>query len=163
MIADDRPRGRVHSLQISNGGVPKLAVPSIQVEVDGIVGDDQNDKKHHGGPTRAVCLLALEVIEALQSEGHPIAPGATGENVTVAELGVDFPRGSRLAFEGGVVLEINKPAVPCPKIAAAFHDGRHRHLDAALDARRARHYARVLVPGRIATGAPVELLPPRDA
>ena len=45
-----------------------------------------NYPKVHGGPERAVSLFSLEVIRRLQDEGHPIYPGATGENLTVAGL-----------------------------------------------------------------------------
>ena len=51
---------------------------------DGLEGDRQRDLRFHGGPLRAVSLYSLELIEALQAEGHPIAPGAMGENLTMA-------------------------------------------------------------------------------
>lgn len=44
---------RLHSINVSGGGVPKLA---------------------------------RELIEELRSEGHPIAPGTIGENLTLAGL-----------------------------------------------------------------------------
>ena len=37
----------------------------------------------HGGPERALCLFSLERILELQAEGHPIFPGAAGENITI--------------------------------------------------------------------------------
>jgi len=55
------------------GGVPKLQVQSLQVTTDGCVGDFQRNKKHHGGTQRAVCLYSEEVINTLQTEGHPIS------------------------------------------------------------------------------------------
>jgi MOSC domain-containing protein YiiM len=60
----------VHQINISNGGVPKTLVPRARVTVNGVVGDDHNDKVHHGGPDRALCLFSLEVIERFQSH-HP--------------------------------------------------------------------------------------------
>mgnify|MGYP001310271906 CR=1 FL=1 len=36
------------------------------------------------GPSRRlVCLFSIEIIEALQKEGHPIFPGSTGENLSI--------------------------------------------------------------------------------
>jgi MOSC domain-containing protein YiiM len=46
------------------------------IDINGIVGDDQAAKKYHGGPDRALVLYSLEIIEALQAEGHPISPGS---------------------------------------------------------------------------------------
>ena len=68
------------------GGVPKLQVQSLQVTTDGCVGDFQRNKKHHGGTQRAVCLYSEEVINTLQTEGHPIFPGSVGENILLREI-----------------------------------------------------------------------------
>src|SRR5690349_4183315 len=75
---------KIHSLNVSNGGVPKLPVPSCDVRPSGIAGDRQRDHRYHGGPQRAVSLYSLELLEALRAEGHPVAPGALGENLTLA-------------------------------------------------------------------------------
>ena len=68
------------------GGVPKPMVQLLQVTTEGCVGDYQRDKKHHGGPLKAVCLFSDEVISHLQDEGHPIFPGSVGENVLVKDV-----------------------------------------------------------------------------
>ena len=78
----------IFQINVSPGGVPKLPVRSAEVTALELVGDAHNNNVVHGGPTRAVCLYSLERILALQAEGHPIFPGATGENVTLA--GVDW-------------------------------------------------------------------------
>lgn len=78
--------GVILQVSVSNGGVPKRAIERGIVWEEGVQGDRQADFRAHGGPTRAVCLYSLEVIEKLRAEGHPIGPGATGENVTVGVL-----------------------------------------------------------------------------
>src|SRR5262245_43275719 len=75
--------GSVYQVNISSGGVPKCAVPEADITVGGVSGDRQRDPFNHGGPERAVCLFSLDVIERLRAEGHPIAPGTVGENITV--------------------------------------------------------------------------------
>lgn len=70
---------RVYQISMSNGGVPKLPVPEARMTTLGVEGDRQRNPDIHGGPERAVCLFSLEVIEALQTEGHPIAPGSAGD------------------------------------------------------------------------------------
>ncbi|OIO66696.1 MAG: sulfurase, partial [Candidatus Marinimicrobia bacterium CG1_02_48_14] len=97
----------IHQISISPGGVPKLPVESVEITVNGLIGDHQNDQKHHGGPERAVCLYALEVIESLRAEGHPIYPGSTGENITTT--GLDWEKlqiGQRIRLGETVILEI---------------------------------------------------------
>jgi MOSC domain-containing protein YiiM len=89
-------RGRVARLNVSDGGVPKLPVAEARLTPTGLVGDRQRFPLIHGGPDRALSLFSLEIIERLRAEGHPIEPGSTGENLTVA--GLDCPAcGSRLA------------------------------------------------------------------
>ena len=78
--------GTVASINISGGGVPKRRVTGAKVFLLGLEGDDQDDKVHHGGPERAVCIFSLEKVRALQAEGHPIQPGSAGENLTVEGL-----------------------------------------------------------------------------
>jgi len=93
------------------------------VRWEGLEGDRQADGRVHGGPERAVTLFSLEVIQALQREGHPISPGSIGENLTLADL--DWARlatGVRLEI-GEALLELTKPASPCQKIAGSFLDG----------------------------------------
>ncbi|MBW3625504.1 MAG: MOSC domain-containing protein, partial [Armatimonadetes bacterium] len=63
---------RIAGLQISPGGVPKRPIESGRVTALGIAGDQQRDRRFHGGPTRALCLYSLERIEQLRDEGHPI-------------------------------------------------------------------------------------------
>ena len=81
-----REAGTIASINISSGGVPKRRVTGAKVTHFGLVGDDQDDKVHHGGPERAVCLYSLEKVRALHAEGHPIEPGSLGENLTVEGL-----------------------------------------------------------------------------
>jgi MOSC domain-containing protein YiiM len=147
----------VFALQVSDGGVPKLAVPSVEVTVDGLAGDRQRQRRFHGGPTRAVCLYALERIVALQREGHPVYPGAMGENVTVA--GLDWSRvvpGARRAL-GAVTLVVDDYAVPCKTIAGAFLQGDSARVSQKKHPGWSRVYARVLVAGVVRVADPVTL------
>jgi MOSC domain-containing protein YiiM len=149
----------VHQLSVSGGGVPKLPVPRAEVTAGGIVGDRQRNRRFHGGPRRAVCLFALEEIERLRAEGHPVAPGTTGENVTVAGLAWERVRpGVRLALGGEVVLEVTSYTAPCKNIGPSFRDGDFTRISQKLHPGESRVYARVLTPGIVRTGDPVVLL-----
>jgi MOSC domain-containing protein YiiM len=140
------------SLHRSNGGVPKLEVHSARVTAQGMEGDRQRNLKHHGGPDRALCLYAIELIEALQSEGHPIEPGAMGENVVVR--GVDWRSmvpGVRLRL-GGAEIELTSYAHPCRNIAGAFRGGRSERVSSKLYPGWSRVYARVTREATLAPG-----------
>lgn len=148
--------GKVHRVNVSNGGVPKRPVGSALVTTGGVVGDRQSDLRFHGGPTRAVSLFSLEVIERLRAEGHPIEPGSAGENVTLA--GLDWTLvapASRLRFEGGVVLEIVSYCTPCGTIQESFAEKDSRRISQKLHPGESRVYASVLVEGVVREGEDV--------
>lgn len=149
--------GQVHQINTSNGGVPKLPVDHAVIDESGLIGDVQADRVHHGGPDQALCLFSLQVIEALQAEGHPIGPGSAGENITVS--GLDWSQvtpGTRMRI-GQVEAEITFYATPCAKNAQWFSDGRYNRIHASRHPGESRVYARVMKGGAIAKGDPVDL------
>jgi MOSC domain-containing protein YiiM len=151
-------RGTIASINVSPGGVPKRPVPSARLSAAGVEGDRQRDREHHGGPDRAVCLYALERIEALQREGHSIAPGTTGENLTVHGLDWDtVVPGASLAV-GGVTLEITAFASPCKSIRASFADDNSNRISAKLHPGWSRVYARVIGEGDVHVGDAVHVV-----
>lgn len=144
-----------HVVQIntSPGGVPKRAVASAKVEASGLSGDGVNHPKVHGGPERAVCLWSLERILALQAEGHPIFPGAAGENLTVAGLDWEgVAPGTKLACGREVVLEIASYTTPCNTIADFFAERQFKRISQDRHPGWSRLYARVLTPGTLRPG-----------
>lgn len=155
------PHASIVQISVSPGGVPKKPVEEAVVTALGLVGDGHHDTKHHGGPERAVCLFAIEVIERLAAEGHPITPGATGENLTLR--GVPWPDlvpGARLAFAGGVELEVTAYTTPCATIRNAFLRLEHRRVSQDLHPGESRVYARVLREGRVVRGESVTVRSP---
>jgi len=151
--------GRVVQLSVSPGGVPKTPVPVAEVTAAGLEGDGHRDSDNHGGPQRAVCLFALEQIRALQAEGHPVVPGALGENVTIE--GIEWTRvvpGSRLQLGDAVTLEVTRYTSPCINIRPAFVHGESSRVSEKRHPGWSRVYARVLVPGTLRTGDVVRLL-----
>ena len=149
--------GTVHSIQVSNGGVPKTWRSAAQVTRKGVEGDRQRDLLFHGGPNRAVCLYSLELLERLQAEGHPIEPGSIGENLTVA--GIDWTAlGPGVVVEiGEVVLEVTKPAFPCKNIAAAFVGHNFTRVSETVTPGWSRWYCRVLQEGMVHVGDQVRI------
>lgn len=146
----------VHRINLSGGGVPKRPVEQAQLGREGFVGDWQNDRKHHGGPERAVCLYALSLIELLRSEGHPIEPGSVGENLTIGNLTPEqwgrLAPGAVLRFDGGAVLQLASYCAPCATIRDSFKELNFKRIKQELHPGMARLYARVLAEGTIRSG-----------
>lgn len=152
----------VFQLNVSGGGVPKLPVPHIEVAADGtgVLGDVQQERKHHGRPWQALCLWSLDVIDALKDEGHAIEPGYAGENVTVEGLDWLLVRpGTRMRI-GDVLCEITAPAIPCKKQTAWFSGGDWMRIDDDRHPGWARMYAGVIEGGTVRRGDTVEIVRP---
>lgn len=154
-----REVGTLASINISGGGVPKQRVSGAKVALLGLQGDDQNDKVHHGGAERAVCIYSLEKVRALQAEGHPIQVGTVGENLTVEGIRWEsVSPGVRLRVGGGVTLEVTSFTSPCKTIRSSFIDHRFIRISQKVHPGWSRVYARVIAEGDIRLGDRVELL-----
>ena len=138
--------GRLLGIFASNGGVPKLPVESAQIDINGIVGDACNNKKHHGGPMKAICVLENELLVKLQSEGHPIHPGTTGENILVEGYNLEV---GKVFDVGEVRLEVVSDATPCWKIADSFTEGDYSRMSNEKHPGDTRWYCKVLNTGVI--------------
>lgn len=155
--------GRLVQVNVSAGGVPKVPVPAARITVSGVEGDRQQAVTVHGGPHRAVSLLGIEAIRRVAAEGHPIAPGTTGENLTTEGFDVStMPLGTRLAIGEDVELELSGPTNPCRTIRHSFRDLRFGRLSMAAHPTDGRMYARVLREGVVRAGDPIRVTPPPD-
>ena len=150
--------GRVVQINVNpEGGVPKQPVPQAEVTIQGVCGDKQRDRRYHGGPTRAVSLFSYERIQALQAEGHAIAPGTTGENLTISGLDWDMLQvGDCLRIGDRLRIEITSYATPCSIITDSFQDGQFTRISQKVHPGWSRLYARVLVEGFVREGDVVE-------
>jgi len=157
---DNHLIGSVAAINVSGGGVPKRRVSGARVSRSGLENDAQDDKKHHGGPERAVCLYSLERIRSLQTEGHPIDIGTAGENVTIE--GIDWDRiapGATIKIGDEVLLEVASFTNPCKTIRASFIEGEFIRIGQRLHPGWSRVYARVIREGQVRFGDPVEVSP----
>ena len=149
-------QGVVAGLFLSDGGVPKSAVDSVDIGWRGVLGDRQASRAHHGRPWQAVCLWSADVVADLARAGHPIRPGSAGENVSVRGLDWSEARpGARMSL-GTVTLAVAAYAIPCSKNARWFADGDYERMSHERSD-RSRLYARVEQPGRVSVGDTVRL------
>jgi MOSC domain-containing protein YiiM len=155
--------GRVASVNVSQGGVPKRPVPRAWVERTGLDTDGHFEPEPiHGGPIAAVCLYSLESIERVVADGHRAFAGSFGENVTLEgiELG-ELAAGDRLRIgNGGLVIEITKHAAPCQTQGHWFIDRRIARISPKTHPEDARWYASVVSEGWVARGDRVEVMAP---
>jgi MOSC domain-containing protein YiiM len=154
-------QAHIFQINISKGGVPKLPIPQVKINTLGIEGDEHHNQAVHGGPMRALCIYSLERILALQKEGHPIYPGATGENLVIT--GLDWGEvtpGVILHLGNDVEVEITHYTEPCPKITNAFASGDIMRMGQRQHPGWSRVYARILQTGSLKVGDIVELLTP---
>jgi MOSC domain-containing protein YiiM len=80
----------------------------------GLLGDQQEDRSHHGGPDRALCSYVADHHQGwVGALGRRPEPGLFGENLTVQ--GIDETQvhcGDRFRI-GGAIIEITTPRIPC--------------------------------------------------
>jgi MOSC domain-containing protein YiiM len=149
----------------SNGGMPKRAVEGpVTIGYEGVEGDWHRNPKYHGGPDKAILMIAAEVVADLAARGYPVYPGAMGENLTVAGLDPqNWRAGQRYRVGDDVVIELTSLRQPClqldvygPAIKDEVYDASCNRGD-ATSSRWARggFYARVIQTGVVTAGAPV--------
>lgn len=147
-------------MNTSRGGVPKSSAFEAMLTPAGVGSDAQDDERHHGGPDRAVVLYSLDVIRALQREGHPIGIGTAGENLTVG--GIDWPSivPGTILHVGDAQLCVTKYATPCSKIGGSFLSRHFMRIAQDEYPGWSRVCARVLAGGIVRPGDPVRLVLP---
>ncbi len=152
--------GTIVQINVSQGGLPKRPVARARIGAEGLEGDAQAHPKLHGGPRKAVLLIAAEVVDDLAARGYPVFYGALGENLTVRGLDVRRLRvGDRLRA-GGATLEITQLRVPCAQLDVYGESLKDDLYDARVKAGgcdsprwgRGGFYASVVEAGAVAPG-----------
>lgn len=148
----DNP-GEVVQLNISSGGLPKLPIPSAIVSALGIEGD-----KHlfrlHGGPKKALLLMAAEFINTLAEEGFHVTYGSLGENITTRGLDHRQWRPGQRFEVGATLIELTEARAPCKKLNPYGRGIQKRILQATGES---GFYASVLEGGVLQPGAIIRM------
>jgi MOSC domain-containing protein YiiM len=162
--------GRVASVNVGRpaqvsvrGGRPIMsaigkAPVSGRARVDGVnvEGDDQADRRVHGGPDKAVYAYASEDAAWWSARlARPLGPGMFGENLTLE--GVDVTNaviGERWTI-GTVDLQVCQPRLPCFKLGLRFGDP--QMLRRFAEAARPGAYLRIVRPGALGAGDRVDI------
>lgn len=124
----------------------------------GLAGDDVCDLRHHGGTDQAVYAFAREDLDYWQAElDRPIGNGGFGENLTTT--GIDLSAalvGETWLVGTDLLLQVSDPRIPCRTFAGflAERGWIRRFTQNGCPGT----YLRVLRPGTVRTGDPIEVI-----
>jgi MOSC domain-containing protein YiiM len=159
-------QGTIVQVNTSLGGLPKRPIPGGLITPLGLEGDLHAHPSIHGGPRKAILIIASEIIDELISRGYPLFYGAMGENLTTRGIPIrDLRIGDQLRA-GGALLEVSQPRGPCTALDVYGESLKGEIYDARVKAHDATSahwgmsglYCRVLTPGPVQTGDIIELI-----
>jgi len=129
----------------------------VQVRGVNLQGDEQADRKAHGGPDKAVYAYAIEDARWWEQEvGRSLQYGEFGENLTTEGIAVnDALVGERWEI-GTVVLEVSEPRVPCWRLGVRMND--QMFVRRFTEAMRPGTYLRILVEGDFSAGDEIRVV-----
>ncbi|MET1004660.1 MAG: MOSC domain-containing protein [Propionibacteriaceae bacterium] len=131
----------------------------VRVVHDNLEGDDQSDRKSHGGADKAVYAYAREDEDWWETElGRPLPNGLFGENLTTTGLDLTNAYIGQAWQIGTAVLQVTEPRTPCWKLGLKLGDPLFPRRAAA--SRRPGVLLRILVEGVLQAGDAVVLGPP---
>jgi len=138
-------------ISVSDGGMPKLPIESVEVTAEGVAGDWQKNRKYHGGPDRAVCLFSVELYDWLRTRDIDLPAGSVGENFTTAGIDLNGLKvGDRFRVGHKLVIELTDIREPCRNLNKL-----HPELLQRMKG-RSGWVAKVVTPGTVKTGDTIE-------
>ncbi|MER5340900.1 MOSC domain-containing protein [Streptomyces mirabilis] len=155
----DHPEGVTGIDKRPVDGPVRVTAPGPKgVGASGLAGDAVCDLRHHGGNDQAVYAVAREDLDDWGRElGRPLASGAFGENLTTQGLDVSGARiGERWRVGSEVVLEVTSGRIPCRTFQG--HVGEQRWVKRFTQKGAPGAYLRVIEPGEIRAGDPIEVV-----
>ncbi|MFI2544320.1 MOSC domain-containing protein [Streptomyces rochei] len=140
------------------GAVRVTAPGSKGTGASGLAGDAVCDTRHHGGTDQAVYAVAREDLDDWERElGRPLPNGSFGKNLTTAGVDVSGALiGERWRIGPGLVLEVTSGRIPCRTFQG--HLGEKRWVKRFTEKGAPGAYLRVVEPGEIRAGDPVEVV-----
>jgi MOSC domain-containing protein YiiM len=129
----------------------------VRVEGVNLAGDDQADRRVHGGPDKAVYAYAREDSDWWAEQlGREIVDGMFGENLTTEGVDVSGALVGERWRIGTVELEVCQPRLPCSKLGLRFGDLRMvKHFGQAS---RPGAYLRIVTEGELQAGDELTVL-----
>ena len=149
---------------LPNSGRPtamlkQQALGPLELGTEGFIGDQQADRRVHGGPEKAVHLYPAahyaKIAERFPEAASQLLPGSLGENISCAELDETSVRIGDIYRLGNARLQVCQPRNPCWKIDDRFNaDGMAAFI---AETNLTGWYWRVVQPGSVQPGDTLEL------
>lgn len=137
-----------------------LRLDTVSITTEGLEGDEQGDRRHHGGPEKAVHHYAMdhypEWRRDLPQAHERLVPGGFGENFVAAGWTESEVCIGDVVQAGSATLQVSQARQPCWKLNVRFGIA-----DMALRVQRSLRtgwYYRVLEPGSTAVGDNLRLV-----
>jgi MOSC domain-containing protein YiiM len=129
----------------------------VQARGVNLEGDEQADRKVHGGPDKAVYAYAIEDTRWWEQElGRSLQYGVFGENLTTEGIAVnDALVGERWEI-GTAVLEVSEPRVPCWRLGVRMND--QMFVRRFTEALRPGGYLRIIGEGDLGAGDEIRVI-----
>jgi len=132
--------GQVQALPVSGRPTAMYKQPvhkPVTLGVNGFEGDDQADKRVHGGPDKAVHLYPTSHYAKLAAQFPDASPlmvlGSMGENIATPDLDEHDVRLGDVWQLGSALIQVCQPRNPCWKIDERFGaDGMALFIDQHL-------------------------------
>lgn len=130
----------------------RIAVRGVNLD-----GDEQADRRAHGGPDKAVYAYAIEDTRWWEKQiGRPLSYGNFGENLTTQGIDVNDALIGEHWKIGSTVLEVSEPRVPCWRLGVRMNDKLFpRRFTEAL---RPGSYLRIVVEGDVGAGDEIRII-----
>jgi MOSC domain-containing protein YiiM len=159
-------QGTIVQVNISTGGLPKRAITEGWITPLGIEGDLHAHPNIHGGPLKAILIIASEVVDDLVERGYPLFYGAMGENLTTQGIDIRRIRIGDQIRAGGALLEITQPRGPCSALDIYGESLRLEVYEQKVKQRNytsarwgmSGFYASVVTPGPVRAGDAISLV-----
>jgi MOSC domain-containing protein YiiM len=155
----DAPSGTTGIFKEPADGPVRVADPGPKGRgASGLAGDAVCDLRHHGGSDQAVYAFAREDLDFWERElGRPLPNGTFGENLTTSGLDVTGARiGERWRIGPDLVLEATSGRIPCRTFQGRI--GEEGWIKRFTRQAVTGAYLRVIVPGEIRAGDPIEVV-----
>ena len=138
-------------------GIFKLPITGrVRIGKLGVSGDEQLDRRYHGGPDKAVNLYPSEHYaywaKLLKTE---LGPGAFGENLTTVGLTEESIAIGDVLRIGEALLQITQPRQPCGKLAARHEEP--KLVKMVYETGKTGFYLRCLEAGSVAANDTIEI------
>lgn len=133
----------------------------VQVHRFGVGPDEIADLQHHGGPDQAVYAYSREDLTHWEKVlSRELSPGQFGENLTTQGIDLNEVKAGDRWRVGAALLEVSGVRIPCSVFQGFLNED--QWVRRFTQYGRPGPYLRVIEPGAVRAGDPIEVVERRD-